>query len=77
MMWVFESGGKETNGMDIHNNRIGALIGAKAGTFSEIKPVVRDAVVGGCESAGDEGLIKWLPSSKWRDGKFWQGGLRA
>lgn len=59
------------NEMDVHNNRIGALIGAKAGTFSEIEPAVRDAVVGGCVSAGDEGRITWLASSKWRDGKFW------
>jgi hypothetical protein len=69
--WAFESGGRESNEMDVHNNRIGALIGARAGAFSEIEPAVRDAVVGGCESAGADGQITWLPSSKWRDGKFW------
>ena len=69
--WVFESGGKESNEMDVHNNRIGALIGAKAGSFSEIEPAVRDAVAGGCEAAGADGRITWLPASKWRDGKFW------
>ena len=26
--WVFESGGKDSNKMDIHNNRIGAKIGS-------------------------------------------------
>ena len=43
------------NEMDGHNNRVGALIGAKAGSFSEIEPAVRDAVAGGCVSAGDAG----------------------
>jgi hypothetical protein len=69
--WVFESGGKESNEMDVHNNRIGALIGAKAGSFSEIEPAVRDAVADGCVSAGDAGQITWLPPSTWRNGKFW------
>ena len=59
------------NEMDGHNNRVGALIGAKAGSFSEIEPAVRDAVAGGCVSAGDAGQITWLPASKWRNGKFW------
>jgi hypothetical protein len=68
---VFESGGKESNEMDVHNNRIGALIGAKAGSFSGIEPAVRDAVAGGCVSAEETGQITWLPASKWRDGKFW------
>ncbi len=69
--WVFESGGKDSNEMDVHNNRIGALIGSKAGSFSEIEPAVRDAVAGGCVSAEDAGQITWLPASKWRDRKLW------
>jgi hypothetical protein len=69
--WIFESGGKESNQMDMHNNRIGAKIGSTVRTFSDIEPAVRRAVENGNESATNAEQITWLPSAKWRDGKFW------
>jgi hypothetical protein len=69
--WIFESGGKDSNKMDIHNNRIGARLGATAESFSEIEPSVRCAVLNGAVSSLDSHQITWLPSSHWRDGKLW------
>jgi hypothetical protein len=57
--------------MDIHNNRIGAKIGARAGAFREIEPAVRQAVVNGRVHASDLDQIKWLPKDQWRDGRLW------
>jgi len=69
--WVFESGDKESNKMDIHNNRIGANIGSKAKSFSEIEPSVRRAILNGDVSATDPDQITWLSPSKWGDSKLW------
>lgn len=69
--WIFESGGKESNEMDTHNNRIGARLGSNAKTFSDIEPAVRQAVQHGHVSAKDSDQITWLPASKWRDSKLW------
>ena len=69
--WIFESSGKESNLMDTHNNRIGARLGSKARTFSDIEPAVRQAVQNGHVSATDSNQITWLPPSKWRDSKLW------
>ncbi len=70
--WIFESGGKDSNKMDIHNNRIGAKIGSSSKSFSELEPAVRQAVLDGEVSATDGTKITWLSPSNWRDGKFWQ-----
>ncbi len=69
--WVFESGCKDSNKMDAHNNRIGAKIGSKATRFADIEPAVRLAVDKGQVAASDADQITWLPDSKWRDGKLW------
>ena len=69
--WIFESGDKESNRMDIHNNRIGAKIGSKADSFAEIEPSVRQAIPNGNVSTSDPNQITWLRPSKCRDGKFW------
>jgi preprotein translocase subunit SecF len=68
---IFESSGKDSNVMDAHNNRIGARIGSKVKTFSDIEPAVRHAVDNGQVSASDSDQITWLAPSKWRDRKFW------
>lgn len=70
--WVFESGGKDSNKMDIHNNRLGAKIGSSCTWFGDLEPAVRQAVLDGEASATDPAKITWLSPSKWRDGKFWQ-----
>ena len=69
--YVFESGGKASNLMDAQNNRIGAKIGSQVQTFSDIEPCVRQAVQHGQASATDPSQITWLPTSQWRDSKFW------
>jgi preprotein translocase subunit SecF len=69
--WIFESRGRESNRMDIHNNRIGAEIGAKAQSFGDIEPAVRQSVMNGKVSAVDPNQITWLPRAKWKDGKLW------
>ena len=68
---VFESSGKETGRMDRHNNRIGAVIGSQARSFSAIEPSVRAAVLNGCVSASDPDRITWLPPAMWRDDRLW------
>lgn len=69
--WIVESESKDSGKMDIHNNRIGAAIGSKAHSFSEIEPAVRKAVTNGDLAADDSDQITWLPSSKWGAGKLW------
>ena len=68
---IFESGEKESNRMDVHNNRVGAHLGSKAEAFSDIEPAVRRSVMNGNVAAIDPDQITWLPSIRWRDGKFW------
>jgi preprotein translocase subunit SecF len=69
--WIFESGGRDTNRMDAHNNRIGAAIGSKARSVSDIEPAVRQAVENGRMSSSDPDQITWLPPLRWRDHKLW------
>jgi hypothetical protein len=69
--WIFESGKKDSNKMDIHNNRIGARLGTKAESFGDIEPAVRSAVLNGTVSSVDTEQITWLSSDRWRDGKLW------
>jgi len=69
--WIFESGEKDSNKMDIHNNHLGARLGVKAESFSDIEPAVRSSVLNGTVSSVDSDQITWLPSSRWRDGKLW------
>ena len=69
--WIFESGEKDSNKMDSHNNRLGARLGAKAESLSDIEPAVRRSVLSGTVFSADSDQITWLPSSRWRDGKLW------
>lgn len=69
--WIFESGGKDTHQMDIHNNRIGARLGASAATFSDLEPAVHRAVLIGTVSSVDSDQITWLSSDRWREGWLW------
>ena len=68
---VFESGGKDSNKMDIHNNRIGAKIGARADSFRDIETAVRQSVLGGEVGATEPDQVTWLPRVKWRGSKLW------
>jgi hypothetical protein len=69
--WIFESSKKDSNKMDIHNNRLGAEIGKKVTSFSAIEPAIRQAVSNGKIAATAEDQITWLEPEKWRDGIFW------
>ena len=69
--WVFESGGKDSNKMDIHNNRLGAKIGSNCRSFGDLESAVRQAVLDGEALTTDPAKITWLSPSMWRDGKFW------
>lgn len=66
-----ESEGRSSNAMDTHNNRIGAGIGLKAKSFSELEPTVRKAVSEGGVGATSSNQVTWLPPSKWRSGLMW------
>jgi hypothetical protein len=69
--WVFESRGKDSNAMDIHNNRIGAKIGSTSQSFADLEPLVRQAISDGEVSSANTSKITWLPPSSWRDGLLW------
>ena len=69
--WIFESKGRESNKMDIHNNRIGANIGSDAKSFCDIEPAVYHAVEKGKVFAVNPNQVTWLPPSKWHDRKLW------
>lgn len=69
--WIFESGEKDSHQMDIHNNRIGARLGTRAATFSDLEPAVHRAVLNGTVSSVDSEQITWLSSDRWRDGLLW------
>ena len=68
---VFEWDDKDSNGMDRHNNRIGAGIGSRVESFHEIEPAVLQSVRKGAVNAANSNQITWLPANKWRDGRFW------
>lgn len=68
---VFESGGKDSNKMDIQNNLIGARIGSTTDSFRGIESAVRQSVLDGDVSATKPDQITWLPPVQWRDSKFW------
>jgi hypothetical protein len=68
---VFEWDDKDSNGMDRHNNRIGAGIGSRAKSFREIEPAVLKSVRKGAVNATEPNQITWLPVDKWRDGRLW------
>lgn len=69
--WIFESGEKDSNKMDIHNNRVGAHLGSNSESFSDTEPAVRRSVLDGKVGAINSDQITWLPSSRWREGRLW------
>lgn len=60
-------GGDAANAMDRHNNRLGARIGARARSWSEMRTEVLAAVQAGGVDVEDENRITWLPPERWRD----------
>jgi hypothetical protein len=68
---VMESGGKDSNSMDSHNNRIGAHIGASSKSFADLEPSVRKIVLDGAVNSTATNQTTWLPKEKWRTGRAW------
>lgn len=68
---IFESGGKASNNMDRHNNRIGAGIGAASRSFAELERSVSQSVKNGAVNTTDPQRITLLTENQWRDGRFW------
>ena len=68
---TMEGKARLASGMDRHNNAIGAAIGARAASFSEIEPAVEKAVLGGAVNAPGPDQITWLPKTRWRKGRLW------
>ncbi len=66
---VMENGGRgdAARAMDAHNNLLGARIGAKAESWSDMRAAVFAAVKAGGVDAEDENRITWLPSQRWQD----------
>ncbi len=59
--------GGDMRAMDAHNNRIGALIGARAGSWGEMQAAVLRAVLDGGVNTHDPDRITWLPRERWLD----------
>lgn len=68
---VMERRGKPSNRMDVHNNLIGASIGARAMRFSDIEPEVARHVAMGTVDAASPDQTTWLPELQWQDGSLW------
>ncbi len=68
---TMESWGSSSNGMDIHNNMIGAKIGTNAKSIWEIDGAVKNAVLGGDVNASNDDQITWLPQDKWGNNWLW------
>ena len=66
--WMERDGrGSDMRAMDAHNNRIGARIGAQAGSWSEMQARVRTAINAGHAGATNDNQITWLPRERWLD----------
>lgn len=59
--------GNAARAMDAHNNRIGARIGASAGSWSEMQQTVLAAVRNGTVDAPSQDQITWRPSGEWQE----------
>ena len=60
-------GGDAANAMDRHNNRIGAGIGARADSWTQMRTDVLAAVKAGGVDIADDHRITWLPPDQWRE----------
>ena len=72
--WVtsaMERDSNDANLMDRHNNGIGAAIGLRVRSFSEIEPAVQAQVLRGAINARDAGQVTWLPQERWRKSQLW------
>ena len=67
---VMERQGKRSNNMDIHNNLIGASIGAQAVRFADIEPAVARRVASGTINATEPDRVTWLPQPQWQQGSL-------
>ena len=68
---VMERHGRRSNAMDIHNNLIGAGIGARAARFSDIEPTVARSVAAGRIDTPSPDQTTWLPQNDWKEGFAW------
>jgi hypothetical protein len=68
---LVESKHKNSGIMDRHNNLIGASIGSKCKSFSEIEPAVKQAVLNGSIESKQKSQVTWLPEEEWHKGRFW------
>ncbi len=66
---VMENGGRgdATRAMDAHNNLLGARIGTKAKSLSDMRASVLAAVNAGGVDVKDENRITWLSSERWQE----------
>jgi hypothetical protein len=67
--WIMEDDGRgnDMRAMDAHNNRIGAAIGARARSWSEMQGAVLAAVSAGTVHAENPDQITWLPRERWQN----------
>ncbi len=59
--------GDAARAMDIHNNRIGARIGAEAESWDAMHRAVLAAVQAGEIDAKEDTRITWLPPQRWQN----------
>lgn len=59
--------GDAARAMDAHNNRLGARIGAKARSWTEMRAGIDAAVAAGDVQVQEPSRITWLPPERWRD----------
>jgi hypothetical protein len=66
---VMENGGdgNPSRAMDAHNNRLGARIGAAAGSWNAMQQAVLAAVEQGATEARSPDQITWLARRAWRE----------
>lgn len=66
---VMEDGGEgdAARAMDAHNNRLGARVGARAESWTQMRADVLAAVQAGGVSLEDPNRITWLPPEKWQE----------
>lgn len=60
----------QMSAMDIHNNRIGARIGANAPSWKTMHEQVWAAVQAGEVNSADPDRITWLPPERWLRGVY-------
>ena len=68
---LMEHNSTPDNLMDTHNNAIGASIGARANSLSEIKYSVFNKVKDGTENAVNRNQTTWLARPIWANSLFW------